>query len=104
SVTFSMIRCRSASRSPMVDSARLTSWTSATFFCSRRKAAASDCTDSDALEASPLASDTIRIVHRKPDRPRGRIRLFHAAAAQVVLVEAFEVTDFVEQRVADLLR
>ena len=44
--------------SPVEDSARLTSWTSATFFCSRFKADASDCTSRpSAIVAAILAQN-----------------------------------------------
>src|SRR5258706_136833 len=97
-----MIRRSSVSRSPTVDRARLTSWTSATFFCSRRSADSSDNTSSGVVEARTLPSAMGGHPSPIPAQTRG-VGLLHAAAAEVVFVEAFEVTDLVQQRVADLL-
>src|SRR4051812_12627178 len=90
-----MIKVSNASRSPASESARLTSWTSATFFCSRCKACWSETSGSSALAgARPAPSDM----------PPSYRKLFHAAATQVVFIETLEVPDLVQQRVANLLR
>src|SRR5688572_9708370 len=109
SVTFAMISVSSASRSPASESARDTSCTSATFFCSRRSAASSERTESGGPGGScPVPSDMGASYSNACESSGSRADLrapggsVHAAAAQIVLVEAFQVADLVQECLADL--